>query len=308
MTESGGWRASSVAHSDNGLSQRKNRTRDVVRPRIASDARAPPIEPHVEPMPSLPDAPAIPAALIGRLRKARSVAALTGAGISAESGVPTFRDAQTGLWAQFDPLELATPDAFRRNAEARLGLVRVAARARRKRRAECGTSRARRDRSGRSAISSSSRRTSTGCIAQRAAAASSSSTATSSASSARARARSSTTWDDSSPREAPRCAHCGAFLRPDVVWFEETLPEDALAQAEHAARDCDVLLVVGTAAEVYPAAMLPTYARHHGAAIVEVNPNPTRLSDRVDFVLRGPSGVVLPALVAAAWGEVPVAP
>ena len=69
--------------------------------------------------------------------------------------------------------------------------------------------------------------------------------------------------------------NCGAFLRPDVVWFEETLPEDALAQAERAARDCDVLLVVGTAAEVYPAAMLPTYARHHGAAIVEVNPTST---------------------------------
>jgi NAD-dependent deacetylase len=110
-------------------------------------------------------------------------------------------------------------------------------------------------------------------------------------------------WEDSSPREAPRCAHCGAFLRPDVVWFEETLPVDALVEAEHAARNCDALLVVGTAAEVYPAAMLPVHAHDHGAAVVEINPNPTRLSDRVDFVLRGPSGVVLPALVAAAWPE-----
>jgi len=66
-----------------------------------------------------------------------------------------------------------------------------------------------------------------------------------------------------------------------------------------------VLLVVGTAAEVYPAAMLPAYARHHGAAVVEINPSPTRLSDRVDYALRGPSGVALPALVAAVWGDVP---
>ena len=68
-------------------------------------------------MASTSEAPAIPATLVGRLRKARSVAALTGAGISAESGVPTFRDAQTGMWAKFDPLELATPGAFRRNAK-----------------------------------------------------------------------------------------------------------------------------------------------------------------------------------------------
>src|SRR5262249_61943994 len=107
--------------------------------------------------------------------------------------------------------------------------------------------------------------------------------------------------------DAPGGRPGGACLRPEVVGFEGRLPEAALAGAERAARDCDALLVVGPAAEVYPAAMLPTYARHHGAAIVEVNPNPTRLSDRVDFVLRGPSGVVLPALVAAVWGAVPVA-
>src|SRR5262245_60526015 len=213
-----------------------------------------------------PLAPAIPAALIGRLRKARSIAALTGAGISAESGVPTFRDAQTGLWAKFDPLELATPDAFRRNAKLvwdwyawRRELVAQAA-----------------PNAGHRALAAiqgavpdclvitqnvdglhravgSKRVVELHGNLQRVKC-----------------SREGTiveTWDDSSPREAPRCANCGAFLRPDVVWFEETLPEDALADAERAARACDVLLVVGTAAEVYPAAMLPTYARHHGAAI-----------------------------------------
>ncbi len=257
-------------------------------------------------MPPAPGAPAIPAALIDRLRKARSIAALTGAGISAESGVPTFRDAQTGLWAKFDPLELATPGAFRRNAKLvwdwyawrRELVARSAPNAGHRALAslegavpDCSVITQNVDGLHRAA---GSRRvvelhgnlqrvkcSREGTIVE--------------------------SWDDSSPHEAPRCAHCGAFLRPDVVWFEETLPEDALAQAERAARDCDVLLVVGTAAEVYPAAMLPTYARHRGAAIVEVNPNPTRLSDRVDFVLRGPSGVVLPALVAAVWGDLPIA-
>ena len=254
-------------------------------------------------MPSVPEAPAIPAALIGRLRKASSVCALTGAGISAESGVPTFRDAQTGMWAQFDPLELATPDAFRRNAKLvwdwyawRRELVAGAA-----------------PNAGHRALAAiQTAKPDFLVITQNVdglhQAAGSTNVVELHGNIQRVKcSREGTivaTWDDSSPREAPRCAQCGAFLRPDVVWFEETLPDDALARAERAARDCDVLLVVGTAAEVYPAAMLPAYARHHGAAIVEINPNPTRLTDRVDFVLRGPSGVVLPALVAAVWGDV----
>ena len=80
------------------------------------------------------------------------------------------------------------------------------------------------------------------------------------------------------------------------------LPQAALDRAEDAARHCDMLLVVGTAAEVYPAASLPLTAQRAGAAVVEINPQETALSDRADFVLRGPSGVVLPALVSAAWG------
>ncbi len=270
--------------------------------------RAPPAVESAMPNPvsSSPAAPAIPASLIGRLRKARSVAVLTGAGISAESGVPTFRDAQTGLWAKFDPLELATPDAFRRNAKLvwdwyawRRELV----------------AQAKPNAGHRALVDAESAVPELLVITQNVdglhRAAGSRRVVELHGNLQRVKcSREGTivdTWDDSSPREAPRCANCGAFLRPDVVWFEETLPEDALAQAERAARDCDVLLVVGTAAEVYPAAMLPAYARHHGAAIVEINPNPTRLSDRADFVLRGPAGVVLPALVAATWGEAAVA-
>jgi NAD-dependent deacetylase len=245
-------------------------------------------------------APQIPAALICRLRKARSIAALTGAGVSAESGVPTFRDAQTGLWARFDPLELATPDAFRRNPK----LVWDWYAWRRELVAEAAPNAGHRALAALEPLVAS-----TVVITQNVdglhQAAGSTRVIELHGNLQRVKCSREGTivarWDDSSPREAPRCEACGAFLRPDVVWFEETLPADALARAEDAVRGCDVLLVVGTAAEVYPAAALPTYARHHGATVIEVNPNRTRLSESADFALRGPSGVVLPALVAAAW-------
>ena len=105
-------------------------------------------------------------------------------------------------------------------------------------------------------------------------------------------------WD-ARPDAVPHCANCGALLRPDVVWFEEMLPEQALAAADDAARRCNVLLVVGTSAEVYPAAALPALAQRSGAIIVEINPNATPLSATADYVLRGAAGVVLPALLAA---------
>ena len=106
----------------------------------------------------------------------------------------------------------------------------------------------------------------------------------------------------SSPREAPRCAQCGAFLRPDVVWFEETLPDDALARAERAARDCDVLLVVGTVGRgLSRRRCCPRYARHARRVDRRDQSECDAALRRVDFVLRGPSGIVLPALVAAVW-------
>ena len=130
----------------------------------------------------------------------------------------------------------------------------------------------------------------------------SSCTATSPACAARARQdRIVASWEDGGD-EPPRCPACGAYLRPDVVWFEESLPAQALAEAEDAARRCDLLLVVGTAGEVYPAAALPQYAKAAGAIVVEVNPSATPLSPLADHALRAPSGLALPALVRAAWG------
>jgi NAD-dependent deacetylase len=241
----------------------------------------------------------IPQSLVGAIAAARTVAVLTGAGISAESGVPTFRDAQTGLWAQFDPQKLATPDAFRRNPK----LVWDWYAWRRKL-----VSRAEPNAGHRALAVLEGRVSDFVLITQNVDGlhrrAGSRNVVELHGNIGRVKCSRENTvvehWTEVSD-EVPRCAGCGALLRPDVVWFEETLPADALRAAEDAARRCQIMLVVGTSAEVYPAAALPGYAKSAGATIVEINPNPTPLSDAADYVLRAPAAVVLPALVAAAW-------
>ncbi len=243
---------------------------------------------------------AVPEALALRLRNASRVAVLTGAGISAESGVATFRDAQTGMWARFDPLELATPAAFARAPRRvwdwyawRRGLVAAAT-----------------PNAGHFALAAIEQRVPDFLLITQNVdglhqAAGSTRVVELHGNIARVRCAGDCgvvdDWDDTGASEPPRCPRCGAFLRPDVVWFEEMLPADALRRAELAARECELMLVVGTSAEVHPAAALPALARARGATLAEVNPNPTPLSDRVDYALRGPSGIVLPALVAATW-------
>ena len=245
---------------------------------------------------AIPLADALDTGLIAALGDARFVAALTGAGISAESGLATFRDAQTGLWARYDPRELATPSAFARNPK----LVWDWYAWRRERVA------AARPNPGHFALVELERRTPdflliTQNVDELHQRAGSRKLVELHGSIARVKCSREGTiverWE-ARAGEVPRCAHCGAPLRPDVVWFEEMLPERALAAAEDAARRCDVLLVVGTSAEVYPAAALPVLARRSGATVVEVNPNATSLSAAVDYVLRGAAGTVLPALVA----------
>lgn len=242
----------------------------------------------------------IPAQVVAALRGAHRVAVLTGAGVSAESGVPTFRDAQQGLWARFDPRELATPSAFARNPRRVWDWYAM-------RRAMVGSVA---PNPAHLALAALERHVAEFLLItqnvdglhQR-------------AGSVRVvelhgnitRVKCSregtlvTTWDEAGDGSPPRCASCGAYLRPDVVWFEELLPSGPLGQAEEAARRCDVLLVVGTSAEVYPAAALPDHARRGNALVVEINPNETPLTADADYALRGPAGVVLPALVAAAW-------
>ena len=225
----------------------------------------------------------IAARLADGLARARSVFVLTGAGVSAESGVPTFRDAMTGLWARFDPLEraavaAATPNAGHRAIaaiERRVPVFLLATqnvdglhqRAGSRRMVELHGSLARVRCSREDRIVES--------------------------------------WSDPAADEPPRCQRCGAFLRPDVVWFEEALPAEALDRAEAAARACDLMIVAGTSAEVHPAASLPWLARESGATIVEVNPVATPMSRLADHVVRSPSGVALPAWVSAAWPDDP---
>jgi len=238
--------------------------------------------------------------LIDRLRTAQRVVVLTGAGVSAESGVPTFRDALTGLWAKFDPRELATPSAFERNprlvwdwyAQRRAQVSSVAPNA------------------GHRAIAELEQRVPHFLLATQNvdglhARAGSRALVELHGNIARVRCardgRIVEHWDPPRDSLPPRCPGCGSFLRPDVVWFEEMLPADALERAENAARECDLLIVAGTSGEVYPAAALPHYARKAGARVVEVNPDSTPLSALAHDKLRGASAIVLPALVRAAW-------
>ena len=241
------------------------------------------------------------------LRRAARVVALTGAGISAESGVPTFRDAQTGLWAKFDPRELATPSAFARNpklvwdwyASRRAALAGIVPNAGHRALARMDELvpeflLATQNVDGLHAKAGSRRLVELhGNIARV---------------KCSREHRVVATWAPPGDDLPPRCPHCGAYLRPDVVWFEETLPEHALARAEDAARRAEVMLVVGTSAEVWPAAGLAHTAKTAGARIVEINTQATPLSPVADDVLRAPSGIALPALVAAAWPDAPRPP
>jgi NAD-dependent deacetylase len=237
--------------------------------------------------------------LIRRLRAARHIAVLTGAGVSAESGIPTFRDAQIGLWAQYQPEDLATPDAFARNPKLvwdwyawRGEIVRGA-----------------QPNPGHNALAAMQRHVSqltlitqnidgfhqlagsTGVIELH-------------GNLLRTKcSREAVVIDQwtAANETPPRCPRCGAYLRPDVVWFGERLPPAAVEAAAQAANSCDVFFSIGTSGLVEPAASLARIALQQGAPVVEVNPTETPLTARATFVLPGAAGEVLPALVKVVW-------
>ncbi len=241
----------------------------------------------------------IPESMVETLRNAQSVAVLTGSGISAESGVPTFRDAQTGLWARYDPMELATPEAFARDPRLvwewyawRRVLVEGAS-----------------PNPGHEALAELERHVPEfvlvtqnvdGLHRQ--------------AGSQRVielhgniqRSKCSVEGTAIEPREddpeiPPSCPSCGAFLRPDVVWFGEMLPAGGLEEAFEAARGCDLFFSVGTSSLVQPAASLPFETLRSEAVLVEVNPGETPLSRHADYTVRGRAGEVLPVLLRTAY-------
>lgn len=246
----------------------------------------------------------MPAPILDLARPARRVTVLTGAGMSAESGVPTFRDAQTGLWENFDPAALATPEAWQADPATvwawyqwRVALVR---------RVEPNA--------GHRALAEWARSTEVRISTQnvddlheRAGSAVLAHLHGSLFSPRCDRCAQPVELPDppSEPvarLEPPVCPACGGAGRPGVVWFGEMLPREPWEATTEALRDADLLLVIGTSGVVYPAAGLPSLARDHGVPVVEINPDETDLSDRVDEVWRTTAATGLPQLVEALRG------
>ncbi len=239
----------------------------------------------------------IPPNLIEALAEANYVAVLTGAGISAESGIKTFRDPD-GLWAKFNPMELASIDGFMSNPQRVWEWYQYRREIINKAQPNPGhyalvefekifpqftlitqnVDRLHQKAGSSNVIELHGNILENHCF------------------SCKEPYHGET---DLPEGHIPRCPICGGMIRPSVVWFGEALPIDALEQAEQAAMECDVFFSIGTSAEVYPAANLPYVAKRSGAILVEVNPNPTVLSPYVDYKISLSSAVGLPKIVEA---------
>lgn len=240
----------------------------------------------------------IPKELVEELRKAKKIGVLTGAGISAESKIPTFRDAMTGLWASFSPEELATPEAFARNPRMVWDWYAF-------RRDMCAKAL---PNPGHLALAELEKRYEQFTLT------------TQNVDGLHQRAGSQRVFELHGSIARVKCADSGrvlegeipecdeppprhpktsGLLRPDVVWFGEMLPAEVLQESAKAARNADVYFTIGTSALVYPAAALPVEAQRAGATVVEINPTETPFSLLATFSLRGKAGEILPALLAA---------
>ena len=249
----------------------------------------------------------IPTALLDQLRAAPRWVVMTGAGTSAESGIPTFRDAQSGLWQRFDPHQLATPEAFAEAPERVWAWYHW-------RRQLIGQAR---PNAGHLALAELARQVPQFTLITQNVdglhqAAGSSEVLELHGNIRRNRCQAcghteaavlpNSTEDLSTTASLPppTCPVCGrGQLRPDVVWFGEHLPDTALNAAIAASEAASVFFSIGTSSLVYPAADLPLLAQRHDALIVEINPAPTPLSRLADHALHGPAGEVLPALLRA---------
>lgn len=239
----------------------------------------------------------------GLLKESRRLLVFTGAGVSAESGVPTFRQALTGLWARFRPEQLATPAAFETNPrmvwEWYAWRQQVVAQAR--------------------------PNPAHFAIAALAGQIPNLTLVTQNVDGLHQRAGSRHVLElhgnlfrvrcsrenilvpvwERRDEATPLCPRCGGRLRPDVVWFGEALPAAEFEAAHRAASDCDLCLTVGTSAAVYPAAAIPEMVLDRGVPLIEVNLEPTSLTSRATVSLRGPAGEILPALLALTWPDTP---
>jgi len=245
--------------------------------------------------------PPISAELIRLLQQVGRLVALTGAGVSQESGLRTFRDAQTGLWAQYRPTDLASPEAFARDPKLVWDWYAW------RREAIKGV----RPNPGHYALAAMEKQVPDFTLITQNVdglhrMAGSLNILELHGNIQRVRCaecgRFAETWGDDTEC-VPRCEACGGLLRPDVVWFGENLPRAALEKAVQAARACDVFFSIGTSGIVQPAASLGFAARNRGAVVVEINAEPTPLTPKTDFALHGKSGEILPELVRSVWGQ-----
>lgn len=246
----------------------------------------------------------VPPRVLDLARQARRVAVLTGAGMSAESGLPTFRDVQVGLWEAYDPMELATAEAWWEDPGHvwawyawRTDLVRRST-----------------PNAGHRAVTDWQRRPGADLTI-----------VTQNVDDLHERAGSRVlahVHGDlfalrcsgcGAPSEAdyppvpepvphlapPVCDRCGGLVRPGVVWFGEALPQEAFFAGVEAAQGADLVLVVGASGLVHPAATIPHLAGARGVPVVEVNPQETEVSEAADVTWRATAATALPALVAA---------
>lgn len=239
----------------------------------------------------------IPEALIEALRSSRHVCVLTGSGISAESGVPTFREAQTGLWERFDPHELATPEAFLRDPEliwkwyrwrrdlvakvepnaGHRALVELASRVEEFTLITQNVDGLHQRAGSQHVIEFHGNLFENRCFVEGCV----------------------VTGEMDQSAKVPTCRTCGGNLRPGVVWFGEAIPESAMLKSMTAASNCDLFFSIGTSSLVWPAAGLAETAHAAGARVVEINPNATPLSNSSDFCLPGNAGSVLPDVITS---------
>jgi NAD-dependent deacetylase len=245
--------------------------------------------------------------LVGLLR-AKHIVVFTGAGMSAESGIPTFRDAQTGLWEQYSAEKLASPSGFLADKSLVWGWYEW----RRMQALQAAPN------AGHLAITELAKHVEHLTVI------------TQNVDDLHERAGSRRiihlhgslhsprcfdcanpyTYPDGIPSEPPGgrrldppdCNKCGGSIRPGVVWFGEHLPYEEWDKAEKAATECDLFFAIGTSALVRPASQLPERAALHGAKIVQINPNPTPLDDQAHYNFNGAVGEVMPAMVNAFAG------
>ena len=245
------------------------------------------------------------APMLNALKSARHIVVLTGAGISAESGIPTFRDAQSGLWDRYDPTTLASPAGYKADKALVWGWYEWRRMAVLKAKPNLGHY----------AIRDLEKQVEALTLI------------TQNVDDLHERAGSQQVIHlhgslhqprcfvcarpfsfpegipdepaDGRRLEPPICLICGGPIRPGVVWFGESVPEAAWTAAETAARDCDLLFAIGTSSLVWPAAHLPYMAAEHGAKVIQINLGETALDNVAHYIFRGKAGDILPELVNA---------